>query len=87
MRVDATVLGTVEAAFTEHMGSLVDRHHIDDTLHVLEFDGAGGRDIRTYVSVGLARRTLQLQRRKAAARASHRKRWLREHPWANQPAL
>ena len=27
------------------------------------------------------------QRRKAAARASHRKRWLREHPWANQPAL
>lgn len=21
------------------------------------------------------------QRRKAAARASHRKRWLREHPW------
>ena len=27
------------------------------------------------------------QRRKAAARASHRKRWLREHPWVMQPAL
>ena len=26
------------------------------------------------------------QRRKAAARASHRKRWLREHPY-DQPAL
>ena len=27
------------------------------------------------------------QRRKAAARASHRKRWLREHPVWDQPAL
>jgi len=27
------------------------------------------------------------QRRKAASRASHRKRWLREHPWTLQPAL
>jgi hypothetical protein len=27
------------------------------------------------------------QRRKAAARASHRKRWVREHPWPMQPAL
>jgi hypothetical protein len=27
------------------------------------------------------------QRRKAAARASHRRRWLREHPTSLQPAL
>jgi hypothetical protein len=27
------------------------------------------------------------QRRKAAARASHRRRWLREHPTRTQPAL
>jgi hypothetical protein len=27
------------------------------------------------------------QRRKAAASASHRRRWLREHPFGSQPAL
>lgn len=53
MTADA-VLDAVEATFIENMGRLVNRHHVDELIHVLEFDSSD-RHIRTYATVGLAR--------------------------------
>ena len=53
-----TPVETVERIFTNNMGTLRARHHVDEAIHVLEFDGALDRRIRTYASIGLSRLTL-----------------------------
>jgi hypothetical protein len=53
------VLEVVETTFLENLGLLISRHHVDESIHVLEFDGSRDREIRTYATVGLARQVFQ----------------------------